>query len=172
MDKNINDKEIVKEQLGRIPRGMIKVVARGIDNEPLVVETAPWVDNPKAKDGKEPFPTTFYLTSPKLSSDISTLESAGVMKELQELITPDSDNYDLEIAKQYKQDHYRYIDFRDKLAAELKMPRLTDVYPDKFKEFSAGGMPNRVKCLHALVAAEYGIGNVIGRMVLKHLSKI
>ena len=47
------DRAIVEEQLGRFPRGMLGVAARSVSGEPLVVATAP-----RLEDGT-PFPTVY-----------------------------------------------------------------------------------------------------------------
>jgi len=52
------DLDTVAEQLGRVPRGVVGIAARCRCGRPLVVRTAP-----RLEDGS-PFPTTFYLTSP------------------------------------------------------------------------------------------------------------
>ena len=52
------DLEVLADQLGRPPRGVVGIAARCVCGRPLVVRTAPRLD-----DGT-PFPTTFYLTSP------------------------------------------------------------------------------------------------------------
>ncbi len=66
----------VREQLGREPRGAVRVAHRCACGDPDVVETAP-----RLPDGT-PFPTTYYVTCPRLTGRISTLEGAGVMAEM------------------------------------------------------------------------------------------
>jgi uncharacterized protein len=76
---------------------------------------------------------------------------------------------DPELARRYQAAHEAYVDDRDALAAELHLdvPELTEV--------SAGGMPDRVKCLHALVAHSLVAGpgvNPIGDQVIAALPDI
>ena len=52
-----------------------------------------------------------------------------------------------EFAEQYKKAHVDYLDRRNKYGLV-----------DEITEISAGGMPNRVKCLHALVAHSLAVG--------------
>ena len=54
---------------------------------------------------------------------------------------------DAELAERYRQAHAAYIAARDQLG---RVPELADV--------SAGGMPDRVKCLHALVGHALAAG--------------
>jgi hypothetical protein len=96
---------------------------------------------PSLPDG-EPFPTHFYLTCANLNSMIGTLEASGLMKEYEERLSTDK-----EFAEQYKKAHVDYLDRRNKHGLV-----------DEITEISAGGMPNRVKCLHALVAHSLAVG--------------
>jgi hypothetical protein len=96
---------------------------------------------PALADG-EPFPTHFYLTCANLNSMIGTLEASGLMKEYEERLSNDA-----EFADQYKKAHVDYLERRNKHGLV-----------DEITEISAGGMPNRVKCLHALVAHSLAVG--------------
>lgn len=124
------DLEAVSLQLGREPRGVLSVAHRCECGLPDVVETTP-----KLPDGA-PFPTLFYLTCSRLTSAISTLEAEGVMAEMQQRLTSDD-----ELARRYRRAHERYLQRRDSIE---QVEELVGI--------SAGGMPDRVKCLHVLVA--------------------
>jgi hypothetical protein len=120
------DLEIVAEQLGRRPRGTHAIAHRCPCGNPDVVETEPRLD-----DGT-PFPTTYYLTCPRATAACSRLESAGVMRDMQERLSTDP-----ELAKRYQAAHEDYLARREKLG---HVPEVAKI--------SAGGMPDRVKCLH------------------------
>lgn len=146
------DKDIVKRQLGRFPRGMVAVGARCACGRPLAVITRPCLE-----DGT-PFPTTCYLTSPEAVKAASHLEAQGFMKECNNLLNNDND-----IVKKYEHAHKYYLEFRHELAIRLEDSE------EHIKDMSAGGMPVRVKCLHALLAQSLVMGkgvNPIGDMVL------
>ncbi|HEX4703698.1 MAG TPA: DUF501 domain-containing protein [Pseudonocardiaceae bacterium] len=128
------DRLDVAAQLGRLPRGLLAVVARCPSGHPAVVTTSP-----RLPDGS-PFPTLYYLTCPKLCSLVGTLEAGGVMREMSERLAVDTD-----LAVAYRRAHEAYLADRDALA-----PLGTD--------FTAGGMPDRVKCLHALLAHSLAVG--------------
>jgi hypothetical protein len=96
---------------------------------------------PRLPDGT-PFPTTFYATCPKLTGAVSTLESQGVMREMTQRLADDSD-----LAAGYRAAHEDYLARRDALG---EVPEVAGV--------SAGGMPDRVKCLHVLVAHSLAAG--------------
>ena len=144
------DVQTVTDQLGRPPRGMVGVAARCVCGRPTVVRTAPRLD-----DGT-PFPTTYYLTCPPLVAAVSTLEAGGLMRELTERLA------DPGLAAAYRAAHEAYLADR---AALGEVPEIAGV--------SAGGMPTRVKCLHALVAHALAAGpgvNPIGDEVLARLA--
>lgn len=102
---------------------------------PDVVTTEPRLPN------GVPFPTTFYLTCPRAASKIGTLEGSGLMKQMQVRLAEDP-----ELAAGYRQAHESYLAFRGELArtTEHDVPEIDGV--------TAGGMPDRVKCLHVLAA--------------------
>lgn len=122
------DLQIVAEQLGRAPRGVLAIAYRTPDGVPAVVKTAP-----RLPDGT-PFPTLYYLTDPRLTAEASRLESAGVMKEMTERLGRDAD-----LAAAYRAAHESYLVERDAIES-------------LGTDFSGGGMPERVKCLHVLMA--------------------
>lgn len=122
------DLQIVAEQLGRAPRGVLAIAYRTPDGVPGVVKTAP-----KLPDGT-PFPTLYYLTDPRLTAEASRLESAGVMKGMSERLGRDAG-----LAAAYRAAHESYLAERDEIES-------------LGTDFSGGGMPDRVKCLHVLIA--------------------
>lgn len=101
---------------------------------PSVVRT-----RPRLEDGT-PFPTLYYLTCSRLCSRVGGLEASGMMREMTERLASDG-----ELAAAYQRAHLAYLAERDAIEP-LGMP------------ISAGGMPNRVKCLHALVAHALAVG--------------
>lgn len=130
------DRSSVHRQLGREPRGMVAVAHRCACGEPDVVTTAPRLP------GGEPFPTVYYLTCPRITSAVSTLEAEGRMREMQDRLAADVD-----LAERYASAHLRYLD--DRVALD-HVPEIEGV--------SAGGMPDRVKCLHVLVGHALACG--------------
>jgi hypothetical protein len=144
------DLEVLAEQLGRPARGVVGVAARCVCGRPLVVRTAPRLD-----DGT-PFPTTYYLTCPPAVAAVSTLEATGLMKELTARLADDA-----ELAAAYERAHRAYLADREELG-----------HVEEIAGVSAGGMPTRVKCLHVLVGHALAAGpgvNPIGDEVLELL---
>jgi hypothetical protein len=146
-----NDLESVSKQLGRPVRDIVAIAARCTCGNPIVVQT-----KPRLEDGT-PFPTLYYLTLPAATSAVSTLEAEGLMTKLQDQLSQDED-----LAKNYQSAHLSYLSDR----AELGLV-------EEIEGISAGGMPNRVKCLHSLVAHSLAKGprvNIIGDLALKACS--
>jgi hypothetical protein len=149
------DIDAIEAQLGRLPRGIHDIGHRCPCSLPDVVTT-----EPRLPDGT-PFPTTYYLTCPKATSRISTLESNGVMKEMEARLAEDPD-----LAAAYQRAHEAYLAAREAIgaAAELDVPEIAGI--------SAGGMPTRVKCLHVLAGQSLAQGrgaNPLGDEVLDAL---
>ena len=130
------DLRILELQLGRELRGVVRVAARCGCGKPCVVMT-----EPRLPDGT-PFPTVYYLTCPKATGAIGTLEANGVMSEMQERLS-----HDAELADAYRRAHDAYLQDREALG-----------HVDEIDGISAGGMPNRVKCLHVLAAHSLAVG--------------
>jgi uncharacterized protein len=123
-----SDLDAVARQLGREPRGVLEIAYRCPNGEPGVVKTAP-----RLPDGT-PFPTLYYLTHPALTAATSRLESSGLMRDMTERLQQAP-----ELAAKYRRAHESYLAERDAIE-----PLGTT--------FSGGGMPDRVKCLHVLIA--------------------
>jgi uncharacterized protein len=131
------DETVVAAQLGRVPRGLRAVAHRCPCGLPDVVETTP-----RLPDGT-PFPTLYYLTCPRATAAISGLEAAGLMREMTAKLAGD-----VRLQAAYTRAHEDYVARRDAAAAAVGQ----DPLPSGTQ--SAGGMPDRVKCLHALAAHE------------------
>ncbi|MCU1507871.1 MAG: hypothetical protein JWQ12_136 [Glaciihabitans sp.] len=139
------DIRIVSAQLGRPARDVIGIAARCVCGNPTVVST-----RPRLTDGT-PFPTLYYLSHPAATAAVSTLEANGVMAELAELLVD-------ETADAYLAAHEQYLTDRESIEF---VPEIAGI--------SAGGMPTRVKCLHALVGHSLAAGpgiNPIGDTAL------
>lgn len=147
------DLEVIARQLGRTPRDVHAIAYRCPCGNPAVVETPP-----RLSDGT-PFPTFYYATCPKLTGAISTLETTGMMAEMESRLSTDP-----EVAGAYRAAHDDYLAARAALGVDV--PEVEGI--------TAGGMPTRVKCLHSLVAHSLGAGpgvNPFGDEALAALPK-
>lgn len=140
------DLAVLREQLGRPASGVVGIAARCVCGNPTVAATAP-----RLPDGT-PFPTFYYLTHPGATVAMSMLEAAHAMPGLADELADD------DVAAAYAAAHEAYL--RDR-AQFGDVPEIEGI--------SAGGMPTRVKCLHALAAHALAAGpgvNPIGDRAL------
>jgi uncharacterized protein len=136
------DEAVIARQLGRRPRGLLAVAHRCACGLPDVALTAP-----RLADGS-PFPTLYYLTCPRANAAVSKLEASGLMREMTARLADDT------VRRRYESAHLDYLARRESAA------RAAGVEPLPPGTQSAGGMPSRVKCLHALAAHELATGGV------------
>lgn len=147
----------VSRQLGRPARDIVAIAARCVCGNPTVVQT-----KPRLADGT-PFPTVYYLTHPAATAALSTLEAGGLMVQYQDRLAEDE-----AFAAAYQAAHLAYIADRDAVAAAEGMEPVTEI-----AGISAGGMPTRVKCLHALAGHALAAGpgvNPVGDLALEACS--
>jgi len=131
------DRAVVAAQLGREPRAIRAVAHRCPCGNPDVVETSP-----RLPDGT-PFPTLYYLTCPRASAAVGRLEASGLMREMTERLGEDE-----HLAAGYRAAHESYLARREEVGHVAEIAGI-----------SAGGMPNRVKCLHVLVGHSLAVGS-------------
>lgn len=137
-------------QLGRPMRDVLGIAARCVCGKPMVVQTSPRLSH------GEPFPTFYYLTHPNTSALVSGLEASGFMVKLQEMLEADP-----ELRAKYLAAHDSYLSEREAID-----------HVEELVGISAGGMPTRVKCLHALAAHSLAKGpgvNPIGDLALEEM---
>jgi hypothetical protein len=147
----VADLKCIEEQLGRKPRDVHAIAYRCPCGQPAVVET-----NPRLADGT-PFPTFYYATCPKLTAVISTLETTGLMGDMNRRLGEDA-----ELSGGYLAAHDDYLAARAALGVDV--PEIANI--------SAGGMPDRVKCLHSLVAHSLAAGPGVNPLGDEALAKL
>ena len=150
-DRATDDAAALRVQLGRPLRGVRGVAHHCSCGLPDVVETAPVLE-----DGT-PFPTLYYLTCPRATAVVSTLEAQGLMRAMTRRLAEDD-----ELAGRYRAAHEDYLARRGRLGQD-----------ERIAGVSAGGMPGRVKCLHVLVAHSLAAGpgaNPLGDEALDRLA--
>lgn len=143
-----DDVRAVTAQLGRPARDVIGIAARCVCGAPTVVAT-----KPRLGDGT-PFPTLYYLCHPAATAAVSTLEATGVMAEFTALLESDAN-----LRARYLAAHESYLADRESIE-----------HVDEIDHVTAGGMPERVKCLHALVGHSLAAGpgvNPFGDLALE-----
>ena len=145
------DLDAIEHQLQRKPRDVHAIAYRCPCGNPAVIETPP-----RLSDGT-PFPTFYYATCTRLTAAISTLETTGLMAEMNERLEKDP-----ELAGAYHAAHDDYIAARSALG--MNVPEVDGI--------SAGGMPDRVKCLHSLIAHSLAAGKGVNPLGDEALEKL
>jgi uncharacterized protein len=136
------ERRLIQAQIGRDVRGSVAVAARCRYGLPAVVRTAPLLP-----DGT-PFPTLYWLACPAARVAVGRLEAAGWNARLSERVAAEPD-----LAAAHAAAHTSYLAQRDAMA---RLPGDPGV----------GGLPGRVKCLHALYAHQAATGaDPVGRIV-------
>lgn len=149
----MDDRALVERQLGRPPRAFRRVVARCAHGAPVVTEQAAY-----DVDG-EPFPTTYYLTCPRLVAAIARLEAAGGVERWSAEL-----EHDPELAADLERATAEQRQIRKELAAgQVGRDQGSSL------ELGIGGSanPGRIKCLHAHAA--YALarpGYLLGERIL------
>jgi uncharacterized protein len=136
------ERRLIEAQLGRDVRGSVAVAARCRYGLPVVLRTAPLLP-----DGA-PFPTLYWLACPAARVAVGRLEAAGWNAKLSERVATDPG-----LAAAHAAAHASYLAQRDAIARLEGDP-------------GVGGLPGRVKCLHALYAHQAATGaDPVGRIV-------
>jgi hypothetical protein len=145
-----SDQHAVAAQLGREPRGAWRVTARCAAGLPQAITVAPTLE-----DGS-PFPTTFWLTCPRLVEAVSAQESGGVHHRWTERATADPALAERMLAADEAYRTARRAEGADERLAGVGVAGQRD--------------PLAVKCLHARVAARLsGIDDPVGEAVLSEV---
>jgi uncharacterized protein len=143
------ERRLIEQELGRSVRGSVAVAARCRYGLPAVVRTSP-----RLPDGT-PFPTLYWLCCPAANVAVGRLEAAGWNARLSRRVVAEP-----ELAAAQRAAHQQYLAQRDALG---RLPGDPGV----------GGLPGRVKCLHALYAHEVATGaDPVGRMVRQVIEPI
>lgn len=148
-EASLIERRLVQGQIGRDVRGGVAVAARCRYGLPAVVRTSPFLP-----DGT-PFPTLYWLSCPAAGVAVGRLEAAGWNASLSRRVADEP-----ELAAAHRAAHEQYLAQRDALA---RLPG----------EPGVGGLPGRVKCLHALYAHEAATGaDPVGRIVRRVVEPI
>lgn len=147
---DLDDRALAEQMIGRPLRGRSAAAVRCGWGLPAVLRV-----DPALADGT-PFPTVFWLACPLASSRVGTLESTGVMTDLSERVRDPDD-----LAPVHRAAGRRYVAFRNGLGP--RVPR----------DPAAGGLPDRVKCLHSLYGHHLATGDdAVGAWVAEQLEPL
>ncbi|NNN18716.1 MAG: DUF501 domain-containing protein [Acidimicrobiaceae bacterium] len=140
------EEQIVERLLGRKPKGPWSVCLVDQNGEPLVLETAPILE-----DGT-PMPTIYWLIGRELRQEVSRIESRGGVKWADTHLDH----------RAIMESHERY--------RQLRESKIVPCYLGIKPYGGVGGTRSGVKCLHAHVAWHLVGGNdPIGRWTLQEI---
>lgn len=147
-----DDLAILRQQLGREPRGSVSIPARS-NNIPLVIQVRSWVAN-------QPFPTLYWLSSKDLDKAISGLEAGGLVKKLEEKLQEDTD-----FKTAFLQNQQQYIDSRWYLMHPQDKQKIEQAgFTEMFNKLGIGGIAqhDKIRCLHMQYAHHLAESNIVG----------
>ncbi|NQZ31191.1 MAG: DUF501 domain-containing protein [Oceanospirillaceae bacterium] len=150
------DIDIIRQQIGREPQGIVKVAARAANNVPLVLQMRSIVDD-------KPFPTLYWLCSKDLHKAIGTIETQGWVKQIEQRISEEE-----ELRVKFFANHQQYVDKRQR---EMHVQDIATIeqrgFVELFKRYGIGGISHwdKVRCLHMQYAHHLVDGNVIGELL-------
>ena len=154
----ISDKDYakLKEQLGRTPRGAVKVLRYSQKGEPQVVQVSPLVEG-------KPFPSLYWLSCPRLHKAIAKIEQSSWIKHLENVIIPG----DPSLKEKLKEDHLRYQKLRWETLGPEQIESVEEKYLNSLKKTGIGGVRDfsRVRCLHMHYAHHLVEKNCIGELM-------
>lgn len=159
------DREIIRKQLGRTPRGLVEVSARCSYGYPVVIKTNPLIKN--SEEDFEVFPTLYWLTGPKRKEEVAKIESSGYIEQLEKEL-----NADKQLKEEYRKNEASYLEQQNEL--------LNGEEENFLKRKGAFGALNRgiggiksdehIKCLHLHLAHQIAEENVIGALLQERFS--
>jgi len=150
------DFEVLKQQLGRVPRGVLNVETRCPSGHPQVIKVYPLL---RSTERVEPFPTLFWLTCPNLVKQLSSLEHRGWIARLERQLQEDK-----AFRASYHDDHVRYRDLRwQSLNEQDRALLLAKGWAGSDRGIGGIADWDHIKCLHLHYAHHLARRNVIGR---------
>ncbi|NRA72160.1 MAG: DUF501 domain-containing protein [Gammaproteobacteria bacterium] len=147
---------IIRRQLGREPRGIVKIAAQTSTGVPLVLQTRSLVND-------KPFPTMYWLCSKDLHKAIAEIETSGWTKLIEERILEDET-----LRTAFYKNHQQYVKDRWAAMVPSDKERLESLgFIKLFDQYGIGGISqwDKVRCLHMQYAHHLCGDNVIGQLM-------
>jgi len=146
--------DMIKQQLGRTPRGIVSIAWATETGVPVVLQMRSLV-------GGKPFPTLFWLSSKDLDRELARIESTGWIKQMEQELQDDA-----ELREIYRQQQQAYVDLRWQLMDPEDRASIEEQgFTDLFNQLAIGGIAqwDRVRCLHMQYAHHLVAENLIGQ---------
>lgn len=153
MNLTIEKLKIIHSQLGREPRGIIRISVESKSCIPQVLQMRSLMDD-------APFPTLYWLCSKKLCKVIGQIEGQGVLKLLELRLQQDAT-----FLNAYLEDQRKYVARRWALMLPSDKLRIEQLgFTPLFHKYGIGGIAawDKIRCLHMQYAYHLAEGGVIG----------
>ena len=141
--------QIIEQQLGRKPRGLVDIAWQNDRGIPAVLQMHSLVDD-------QPFPTLYWLSSKDLYQAIAEIETSGEVKRIEQQLQEDE-----VLLQAHLTDQQRYVDLRwQKMTAEDRQRIEALGFTDLFNSYGIGGIRHwdKVRCLHMQYAYHLATG--------------
>ena len=148
--------EIIRQQLGREPRGLAGIAVQNDSGVPLVLKMDALVDD-------KPFPTLFWLASKDIYQAIAEIETAGAVKELEKELAENES-----LRAEHLADQQRYVDLRWATVTDQQKARIEELgFTPLYTKYGIGGISqwDKIRCLHMQYAYHLAEGSAIGRIL-------
>lgn len=151
------DRQIIRGQLGREPRGLIGIPERCRYGYPVVLKTRPLIIG--SEEDFEVFPTLYWLSGPRRKEKVARIESRGYIEEFEKELASDP-----ELQKEYEKNERSYLEEQKSLLADEEEEYLSSRGALRALEKGIGGIRSdeHIKCLHLHLAHDIAEKNVIG----------
>jgi hypothetical protein len=163
MTLTVHDLATIRRQIGREPKGLLDVEVRCPAGHPLVLKVYPLV----RKGAKAiPFPTTFWLSCPRVAAKVARLEADGWIPRLEtELHEDDARRSAIAAAHRcYAEERWALLTPEDRAWIEAQG------WVDSLRDAGIGGIRDErhLKCLHLHHAHQLARSNPIGAYLASH----
>ncbi len=154
------DRDIIRKQLRKEPKGLLGVSARCRYGYPVVLMTRPLIIG--ENEQFEVFPTLYWLSCPRRVERVSRIESQGYIAKLEEELASST-----ELEQEYRENEQDYLDKQWRLLSEKEKNFVEERGLRGALSRGIGGIESNrhIKCLHLHLAHQIAEANVIGKMV-------
>lgn len=146
--------DMIRQQLGREPRGLSGIAVQNKQGVPLVLQMNALVDD-------KPFPTLYWLSSKDIYQAIAEIETAGAVKQLEQELQDDD-----EFRAAHLADQQRYVDLRWATVTDEQKQRIESLgFLDLYTKYGIGGISqwDKIRCLHMQYAYHLAQGSAVGQ---------
>lgn len=146
--------EIIQRQLGREPRGIVAIAHATAQGVPVVLQIRSLVDD-------KPFPTLYWLSSRDLYQMIAEIETAGGVKQIEQMLAEDES-----LRQAYHAQQQAYVDLRWQLMDAGDKARIEELgFTELYNRYGIGGIAqwDKVRCLHMQYAHHLVAENLVGQ---------